>query len=114
MPIAAGDLDRRIRIERLTLGARDEFNAFEPEEWFILAERRASRQDLSDRERVASQEAGSEISTRFQIRWSRAVADINPKDRVVTLPDLRIFGIVGVKEVGFREGLEISAVARSD
>jgi hypothetical protein len=40
------------------------------------------------------------------------VADLSPKDRLTF--DGRVFNIIGVKEIGRREGLEISASARAD
>ncbi len=40
------------------------------------------------------------------------MSDIDPKDRVRF--EGRVYDIVGVKEIGRREGLEITAVARPD
>lgn len=110
MPLAAGDLDRRITIERAQ-SVRNEFN--EPEEqWHALATVWASKRDVSDRERVASQEVGAEVTTRFQIRWSTQVRDVDAKDRITF--DGRTYSIVATKELGRREGIEITAAARAD
>ena len=106
----AGSLDRRITIERAT-ESRDAFNSI-VKAWATLTTVWASKQETRDTERVASQEVGAEITTRFQIRWSSTVSDVNPKDRVIF--DGRTYDIVGVKEIGRREGLELSASARSD
>ena len=106
----AGKLDRRIRLERI-VATRDELNS-PVEQWLELATVWASKLDVRDSERFASAGVGAEIGTRFQIRHSKAVADLNPKDRLVF--DGRAYDIVGVKEIGRREGLEISALARAD
>lgn len=81
-----------------------------------LASRWAEKRDVSDRERLALQsdapEIAAQITTRFRILWSADVASLNPKDRVVF--EGRVFDIKAVKEIGTREGLEISAMARAD
>lgn len=106
----SGKLDRRLTIERFTT-TRDEFN--DPvETWATLAEVWASKEDVRDTERVAAQEVGAAITTRFQIRWSNDVADVNPKDRLVC--EDKTYAIVAVKEIGRRRGLELSATARAD
>jgi SPP1 family predicted phage head-tail adaptor len=106
----SGKLDRRIVIERAALTA----NAFGEgvPTWAPLAEVWAHKQDVSDKERQQSAEVSAEITTRFRIRWSPDVATLNPKDRIVF--DGRTFEIWGVKEIGRREGLEISATARAE
>lgn len=106
----AGDLDRRIAIERAT-ETQDDFG--EPiQTWATLATVWASKEDIRDTERFMAQQVGAEVTTRFQIRYSATVASVNPKDRVVY--DGRVYDIAGVKEIGRREGLEITAVARAD
>jgi SPP1 family predicted phage head-tail adaptor len=110
MALQAGDLDRRITIERFT-ETRDPFNN-PVKSWAPLATVWASRADVSDSERLAAQEIGAEITTRFRIRWSRALSDVDPKDRVRF--DGRLYDIVGVKEIARREGLEITTAARSE
>jgi len=80
--------------------------------WQTLAVVWTIKRDVSDSERVASAEVSAEIGTRFQIRWDSSWSTLNPKDRVVSAG--LIYDIVGVKEIGRREGLEISAIARAD
>jgi len=106
----AGRLDRRITIMRASLSA----NALneQVETWLDIATVWASKEDISDSERIRAQEVSAEITTRFQIRHSSAVADVNPKDRVRL--DGRVFDIYGVKEIPYRAGLEITATARAD
>lgn len=52
------------------------------------------------------------LTTRFVIRWSKTVTDFNTKDRLVC--EGLEYGVVGVKELGRRQYLEITAAARSD
>lgn len=106
----AGKLDRRITIERAS-ETRDAFNNI-TYSWTPLVTVWAAKLDVRDAERWSAQEVGAEITTRFQIRWSTAVEDVNPKDRIVF--DGRTYDINAVKEMGRREGLEITAAARAD
>lgn len=106
----AGSLDRRLTLERAT-ETSDDFN--EPVlTWSALATVWAAHTPLSDGERMRASETAATASSRFLIRWSAAVADVNPKDRLM-------FGgvvhqILHVKEVGRREGIEITTAARAD
>ena len=106
----AGALDRRITIERygVTYNADNE----PTEAWTTLATVWASIQYASDGEKVRAAEVGATVSVRFQIRYSSTVKDVDAKDRI--LYDGKTFDIVGVKELGRREGLEISAAAAAD
>lgn len=106
----AGALDRTIVLQRATL-APNAMN--EPvETWGTLATRRASYQPVSDGERSQAAEVAAVIDCRFQIRWSADVASLSPKDRLTF--EGRVFDIRGVKEIGRRQGLEISARARAE
>lgn len=106
----AGNLDRWLTLQQRVV-ATNALN--EDEETFVdLARVRASKKDLSDGEKVRAQQVGSEITTRFQIRWSVNWSALNPKDRVEC--EGREYEVVGVKELGRREGIEITANARTD
>lgn len=105
-----GRTDRRIRIERAT-EARDSFNNM-VKTWSTLMSLWAEKQDVRDSERIAAQEVGADITTRFRVDWYSKIADLNPKDRIVY--DGKVYAISAVKEVGRRQGLEITASARSD
>lgn len=110
MALSAGKLDRRIRLERFT-ETRDEYN--EPvKTWALLANRWAAYEPLSDGEKFSASETAANASARFRIRWSSAVADLNPKDRLIFGGDT--WEIVRVKEIGRREGIEITAASRAD
>lgn len=106
----AGALDRRIALMQYGIS----YNADnEPIEGYTtLATVWASATPVSDGEKVRAAEVGASISMRFQIRYSSTVASLNPKDCVVY--DGKTFDISGVKEIGRREGLEISAAAAAD
>jgi SPP1 family predicted phage head-tail adaptor len=106
----AGALDRRITIERYN-ETRDSFNNV-TKNWATLATAWASKEDVSDTERLAAQAVSATLTTRFQIRWSPQVSDVNPKDRVVF--NDQVYDIQAVKEIGRHEGLEISATELSD
>ncbi len=103
-------LDRKITLQRFTW-TQDEYGAL-VQAWTDVATVWASKRDVSDGERVAAAEVSATITTRFQIRYDGAWADLNPKDRVSF--EGRLFDIFGVKELGRREGLEITAAARAD
>lgn len=106
----AGKLDRRLTLQRYGITYNEDN---EPVEGFAdLATVWASVQYASDGERVRAAEVGATITIRFQIRYSSTVASVNPKDRVVY--DGKVFDISAVKELGRREGLEISAAAAAD
>lgn len=123
MAIAAGKLDRRITLQRLKEGrwitvdgalqleAADEYNDA-IREWVTLAIRSASYEPLSDGERFRAGETAATASARFVIRHSAAVADLNPRDRLTF--EGSAWEIVRVKEIGRRQGLEISATVRAD
>lgn len=104
-------LDRRIRLERYT-STKDPDSGEPVRTWSELKTVWASKRDVSDGERFAAGEQQAELSTRFQIRWSSEVADLNAKDRVVYGD--KIYSIVGTKELGRREGIEITTSVRND
>lgn len=108
----AGPLDRRITIERFT-ESRNEWN--EPVfTWLPLTTVWANSRDASAGESYRAQSVSAEITTRFTIRYSSQVADVNPKDRIVY--EGRLYNITAVREAkdGRRVALEIDAVARAD
>jgi head-tail adaptor len=105
----AGELDRIIVLRRATV-TKDALNT-PVKTWSDLATVRGSKRDVSDGEKLAIAAPGAQISTRFQIRWAAAWADLGPKDQLVC--DGRTYNIVGVKELQRRRGLEISANAQA-
>jgi SPP1 family predicted phage head-tail adaptor len=105
----AGNLDRRITILRASVTGTDD--AGHPvRTWTPLATVWAEKRDVSDGERWRAQEVAAHVTTRFRIRWGLGVTT---QDRV--LHDGREYEIVGPpKEIGRREGQEITAAARGE
>ena len=106
----AGKLDRRVQFRRFT-ASDDGFAAvpswadYGPPVW-------AERRFVSDREQIAAAQVAARITARFVVRWSDLTGAITPKDRLIC--EGREYDITGVKEIGRREGVEITAAARAD
>lgn len=96
----AGDLDRRITIERPAL-VDDGYQ--ETPDWAPVATLWASYHAISDGERFSGGAARSDITARFRVRYR---ADITTKDRVRY--EGKPFNIVAVKEIGRRQWTEIT------
>lgn len=78
---AAGDLNRRITIERATETA-NEYN--EPvRTWAEAGTLWARREDVSDGEMIAAGELGAYLGARFTVRRSTFTETITPRDRLV-------------------------------
>lgn len=108
--LSAGDLDRRITLQA-PFADKNKFNEA-VEGWSDVREVWASYEPLSDSEQRRALEVGAAMTARFCIRWSAEVRELSPTWRVQF--DGLVFDIVGVKPIGRREGLEISAVTRTD
>lgn len=107
---AAGKLDRRVTIQRAATVTNALGEAVPT--WADLATVWAAKQEIRDSERFDAQQLAAEISMRFRIRYSPKVADVSPKDRLIF--EARTYDIAAVKEIGRREGLELTARARAD
>jgi SPP1 family predicted phage head-tail adaptor len=105
--IEAGKLDRRIRVQRATV-IIDDLGSEVPA-WADLRETWASVEWVRDSERFRAAEVSAAVEVRFQIRWGLGVT---VRDRVIY--DGRVWDISAVKELGRREGQEISAAARAE
>lgn len=103
----AGKLDRRISIERAVI-TTDPLGG-DSYVWSELAEVWAEVLPISDGERWRAAEVAANVTTRFRIRWG---ANVTVEDRIAY--DGRTYEIVGVKEIGRREGQEITAAARAE
>lgn len=106
----AGRLDRRVDILRasITTGEYGE----EEKAWPTLATRWASKADVSDGEKLRAQAVGATLTTRFQVRFDSVTSTLTAEDRIRC--EGRDYDLVGVKEIGRREGLELTAVSRAD
>lgn len=106
----AGKLDRRITLLRYgeTL---DEWN--QPTDgWTNLGKRWASKQDVSDGEKLRAAQIGATVTTRFQVRWDSLTKTLTAADRIEY--DGVTYAISGTKELGRREGIEITAARPND
>lgn len=105
--IAAGKLDRRITLQRAT-SSQDEAGQSIPA-WSKVAEVWAQVLPLAAREPFQADQRAAWVDTKFVIRYR---ADVGPLDRV--LYGGRTYDVVGVQEIGRREGLELLAYARAE
>lgn len=101
MPIAAGRLRHRVRIERLVpVLDTDGETIQDPDtgevlrEWILLGEAWAAVEPLSAREFIASQETQSKVEARITIRRQDYI--VNAADRIVH--GVRIYNVLGVLE----------------
>jgi SPP1 family predicted phage head-tail adaptor len=108
--IPAGKLDRRITILRGTK-VKDSYNS-EVLTWEPLASVWAQALPVLDAERLRAGEKLGVKSYRFSIRYSPTMATVDYRDRLSF--EGRLFDINGVKEMGRREFIEITATARAE
>lgn len=107
--MTAGTLDRRLRIQRATqthdgLSTVETWANYGAAIW-------GARTLLTDGERWRAQAVQATATARFTVRWSAFAAGITTKDRIVC--EGQTFDITGIKEIGRRAFLEITA-ARID
>lgn len=110
---SAGDLDRRITIQRNTPGVDNGFGEA-AETWSDLITYSAKREDVRDSEKNAAGQTMGSLVCRFTIRSSTDSRTVNTKDRISY--DGKVWQIHGVKEAkGRRRGyLEITASTEID
>lgn len=107
--IGAGHLDRRVTLA--TVAATNSATGY-TETATTLGKVWASRKDVSDAEKAAAGAVEGTVRSRFVVRSSSTTRGLKPKDRL-TEGGL-VFEIVGIKEIGRRDFLEITAEARLD
>lgn len=104
------DLDRRVQFRRAGL-ADDGYQQVQG--WADLgAPIWAARRDVSDGEKAPADTVYAEISARFTVRSDSFTRGITPKDEMVS--DGLQWRIVGIKELGRHDWIEITATARLD
>jgi SPP1 family predicted phage head-tail adaptor len=119
----AGRLDRRIDIQRKT-ATQDEFGQ-EVEAWGDLTAEPewASVSALRGEERFTADQFVAREQVEFRVRWSQALADVNPLDRILYPPasaspadpdPSTVYDIMAVHELGRRQGLRILAARRAE
>jgi SPP1 family predicted phage head-tail adaptor len=113
--IGAGQMARRIQFQRAAVeddGMANSEKWFEDERDNLGQPVWAKKTDVSDAERLRAGEVQASLTARFIVRWSAFTSDLTPKDRIKY--DGKRFRIFAIKEIGRREGLEITAGARVD
>lgn len=108
--LEAGKLDRRVTLLRSTT-TTDDFGG-EVHAWEEAGKVWASKQDVRDAERYSAAETGATVTTRFQVRSSSLTRSIDARWRLQC--DGLEYEIDAVKEIGRREGVEITAAARAE
>lgn len=103
------NLDRRVTIHRQTVSNGGTGHS---ETWGTLGTVWAARTDVSDAEKIAAGGVYGTVAARFVVRSSSISRLIRPADRLV-MGGLT-FEIVGIKELGRQDYLEITAEARRD
>lgn len=104
--IEAGSLDRRVQFLRAAMvddGLQTRPGEFRP----IGSPVWAGKRPVSDGERFRAGQVQSGITDRFTVRHFALTAGITPADRLSC--EGRIYAIDGIKEIGRREGYEITA-----
>lgn len=106
----AGPIDRRIDIQAATITKNDHHE--EIATWSTVRTVRAQKIDDRGQERFSAPRFVGKQACVFKIRWSDAVKIVTTLHRVVF--DGRAHDIVGVRELGRREGIEIECTVRSE
>jgi len=107
--MTAGSLDRLVTLSTMT--ATNTGTGY-TETATTLGTVWASRKDVSDAEKAAAGAVEGTVRARFIVRSSSLTRGLKPKDRLTE--GGKVFQIVGIKEVGRRDMLEITAEARLD
>jgi head-tail adaptor len=109
----AGKLDRRVRIERATTSQND-FGTPVPT-WALLTEVSANIDAGAGSEQRLAMETTADQRRTFKIRW---MAGLAVTDRIVYRDyeggPQRAWDILDIAEIGRREGLLVTAIARQD
>lgn len=104
-----GRLDRRIELVRPIVATNGRNERVPSGMTESLATVLARRDPVSDGERNAGSQVQRVVTDRFTTHWSAVLADLLGTDQLVCAGVT--YDIVGIKELGRREGLEISARA---
>lgn len=110
----SGNRPYRISIQRKST-TQDPDSGAEVESWAELAEVWAGKGYRSAKEGVTAGEVQAMRVLRFEILHSPAVADVSPLDRIeYPVNSGVLFDISEVNAIGFNEGIELFAAARSE
>lgn len=109
----AGELDRRVRLERL-IETRDPLQRAVTRNWVLLADIAAKVSVVSlksDAEAVAAGQPAALQYRFFEIRYRQG---ISPSDQLRVVFAGQVFDIESVEELGRRIGLRLKATARAE
>lgn len=110
----AGKRNRRITIQR-AMTTQDPDSGEPVEAWGTLATVWAEKGYRSAKEGMLAGGVQSIRVLRFAILWSATVKDVSPLDRIEYPVNSGVyFDILEANEIGFHEGLELFAQARSE
>lgn len=104
--IEAGHLDRRVQFLRAAMvddGLQARPGAFRPLGGPVWAGKRP----VSDGERFRAGQVRFDVTDRFTVRHSALTAGLRTSDRLTC--EGRTYAVTGIKEIGRREGFEITA-----
>lgn len=107
----SGELNRRIAVERYT-STQHPGTGEEIKTWAVITGSptiAASWRRASARETLAASQVNAIVTDVFEVRWNAVTATITALDRL--LFDGRYYDISDAVEIGFREGVLITASA---
>lgn len=106
-----GELDRRVTLQRYGITYNDDNEPIEG--WAELGKRWASKEDVSDGEKVRAAQVGASVSARFRVRYDSLTRTITAADRLIC--EGVQYLISGTKEGdGRRTEIEITAARPND
>lgn len=109
--VRAGALDRQIELQKLTVTRTAAGE--QVESWAHVRYMNAERSPLSVATLFASNQAFAEANTVWRVRFYPSFANLDVITNRVIYRD-RIYKILGVQEIGRREGLYIITKSRDD
>lgn len=105
--VRAGELNRRAVLMAPT--TEPDALGGEVTSWSEVGQVWAQKTEIRDAERVQAAQIGTAITTRFVVRWSSLTRQVAENWRVRC--DGVLHSVVRAKEIGLREGVEITANA---
>lgn len=118
----AGQLDRRVVVQRKVSSVSESGSPIET--WSAIGPVRwARRLPAAADERFTADTLAAREQVNFDLRWSLDLADLQPLDRIIEpagaasadpIPTRSIYDILGVNEIGRREGLHVLTMRRAD
>jgi SPP1 family predicted phage head-tail adaptor len=105
--ISAGELDRRVSLQRLVRGRGVENEPVE--DWCEFGEVWGSKRDVAGKKELANGEVVATVTTLFKIRWR---SDVTAQCRVVC--EGETYDVADLRQLGRREALQFAGAKRND